>query len=195
MNGYNSEVINMHNTVSKTHQGNWASGPILVQVVRPTGYGSVPGLEDEELADPEELERQVILEMWGPILALPERRCRTGLRPVIDEFGHLDWGAFGTVDFLRLMPSFDRVAYKEEKLREQLRHTLIRLSVIRERVSGAASCRVLKYLDMGVVDFDDIVDSDMQAIARLHLRVRRLQREIRELQGARRQRQAEPRAS
>jgi hypothetical protein len=58
-------------------------------------YGSVPGLDDEELASPEELERQVLLEEWGPVLALPVRGRRNPIQPVIDENGGLDWGAFG----------------------------------------------------------------------------------------------------
>ena len=41
---------------------------------RKSRYGSVPGLSDEELASPEELERQAMREQWGAILALPVRR-------------------------------------------------------------------------------------------------------------------------
>jgi hypothetical protein len=36
-------------------------------------YGDVPGLNDEEFADPAELERQVYLEGLGPVLAIPMR--------------------------------------------------------------------------------------------------------------------------
>ena len=36
-------------------------------------YGSVPGLDDSELADPEELEHQVFKEMYAPVWLLPER--------------------------------------------------------------------------------------------------------------------------
>ena len=154
---------------------------IPVRVERQSGYGSVPGLADEELADPEELERQVVLDMWGPILALPGRGRRSFLRPVIDEFGHLDWGAFGTVDFARQHGPFDKARYKAEMLQEQLRRTLIMLSVISDRLSGNAKYMVLKCLDMGVIDFDHIVNEDMQAIARRHLQAKRLQREIRQL--------------
>ena len=38
---------------------------------RVSGYGSVEGLDEEELADPVELERQVILKELWPILYLP----------------------------------------------------------------------------------------------------------------------------
>jgi len=46
---------------------------VLVKREQANRYGSVEGLDDEELADPEELERQVFAEEWAPILALPER--------------------------------------------------------------------------------------------------------------------------
>jgi hypothetical protein len=119
--------------------------------------------------------------MWGPILALPDMEQHSGLRPVIDEFGHLDWGAFGTVDFERQHGPFDKARYKADKLQEQLRRTLIMLSVISDRLPGNAKYMVLKWLDMGVIDFDHIVNEDMQAIARRHLQAKRLQREICEL--------------
>ena len=49
-------------------------------------YGSVRGLDDEELATPEELERQVFLEEWGPILALPVRGRTCAITPTMDEY-------------------------------------------------------------------------------------------------------------
>ena len=45
----------------------------LLSEDRKNRYGSVPGLDDEELAEPWELERQVTLQEWGPVLALPVR--------------------------------------------------------------------------------------------------------------------------
>ena len=153
----------------------------LVLRERQTGYGSVPGLDDSELANPEELERQVVLDMWGPILALPELGRRTGFRPVIDESGHRDWGAFGTADFERLYGGFNKALYKADKLGEELRRTLIALEIIGERVPANAKCQVLRYLDAGVIDFEDIDSLDMQAVARRYLRAKRLRREIREL--------------
>ena len=156
-------------------------GHRLIQVERQTGYGSVPGLGDSELADPEELERQVFVQDWGPILALPVIGSDGGIRPTRDEFGHLEHGAFGTVDFERLYGSFDKARYKADKLKEQLRNTLITLSIISERLPGRAKYQVLKFLDMGIIDFDHIVNEDMQAMARRHLQAKRLQREIREL--------------
>jgi hypothetical protein len=84
---------------------------------RKNRYGSVPGLDDEELADPWELERQVFLQEFGPVLALPVRGKRNWIHAAVDENGGLDWGAFGTVDFSRTMPEFDKARYKADKLR------------------------------------------------------------------------------
>ena len=44
-------------------------------------YGSVPGLDDSELADPDELERQVLKQEFAPVLALPEKSGRSCIRP------------------------------------------------------------------------------------------------------------------
>ena len=71
----------------------------LLKRVRKDRYGSVAGLDDSELANPDELERQVYREELAPILALPVQGNRCSLRPAIDEDGSLCWGAFGTVDF------------------------------------------------------------------------------------------------
>ena len=171
----------MKNTEVRKQLSSQACELIPVRVERQSGYGSVPDLADEELADPEELERQVVLDMWGPILALPDMGHHSGLHPVIDESGNLDWGAFGTADFERLHGGFDKARYKADQLQEQLRRTLIMLSVVSDRLPGNAKYLVLKCLDMGVIDFDHIVNEGMQAIARRHLQAKRLQQEIREL--------------
>ncbi|MFC1604034.1 hypothetical protein ACFL5F_03310, partial [Planctomycetota bacterium] len=88
----------------------------LLTVQRGSRYGSVTGLDDAELADPVELEREVVLEEWGPVLALPVKGNRSSIRPVVDESGGVDWGAFGTVDFERQSGEFDKARYKAEKL-------------------------------------------------------------------------------
>ncbi len=156
-------------------------------------YGSVPGLADSELANPEELERQVWINEFGPVLALPVERKKRWIRPAIDEDGRLDWGAFGTVDFERMYP-FNKVLYKADKLSEQLKNVLIMFSIVNERVKGRAKYLVLKYLKMGIIELEHIVDNDMRALARLYLRILRLRKgitELREVSERRRQRQAE----
>ncbi len=155
----------------------------LLSVERDSGYGSVPGLEDEELASPAELERQAFLAEWGPILALPCKGFNGCIRPIVDEFGHLDWGAFGTVDFLRLREPFDKARYKADKLQEPLQWALIMLGMVQERLSSPAKLQVLARIYSGA-DLDDVEGENEHAYARWHLRVRNLRDQIRELRAA-----------
>jgi len=166
---------------------------VLVKREQKNRYGSVEGLDDEELADPEELERQVYAEEWAPILALPEPR-RSSIRPAVDESGGLDWGAFGTVDFERHSGGFDKARYKAEREREQLRDKLIMLAIVKERLPGKAKYLVLKYLRMGIITMEHILNEDMLALAKLYLEVERKKAEIGRLYEAsarRRERQGE----
>jgi hypothetical protein len=157
-------------------------------------YGSVPGLDDSELADPDELERQVFVQEFGPVLALPVKGDKDGIRPVVDEGGGVDWGVFGSVDFERYCGGFDKVRYKADKLREQVKDVLIMVSIVKERLPEKARYLVMKYLRMGIIGLEHIANADMLALARLCLRVERLRGEIRQLERvseARRQRQME----
>ena len=165
----------------------------LLKVEHGNRYGSVPGLDDSELAGPDELQRRVMAEEWGPVLALPVKGNRSGIRPGVDEAGGVDWGAFGTVDFERLCP-FDKLRFKADKLKEQLKDITIRIGLVKERLPGKAKYLVLKYLKMGMIELDDVANHDMWCFARLHLRARRLKDEIGRLQQvneARRQRMLE----
>ena len=150
-------------------------------------YGSVPGLDDEELADPEELLRQVYLEMWGPIIDLPVRDARV-IRPDIDENGGVDWGAFGTADFERISPKFDKLRYKVDKLKEQRRDVLIQIDTVSYRLRGTTKEVVLKYVLRGVIDIEHVLDEDLKGILRLHRKADKLMDEIRRLESARQQR-------
>ena len=136
------------------------------------------GLPDEELADPDELERQVVQEEWGPVLMLPEKRRRWSIQPNIDESGGVDWGAFGTVDFERGRPAFDKVRYKMDWLREKLEDVLIMLGIVKERLPGKAKYLVLKYLRMGIIELEHVVNDDMLALVRLYKRAEQLRQEI-----------------
>lgn len=159
---------------------------------RKNRYGSVPGLDDEELADPCELERQVMLAEWGPVMRLPVRTNKGWIQPDIDEDFGLDFGAFATVDFARTMPEFDKARYKADKLQEKLRDVLIMLSIVTERVPRA-KYKVLKYLRMGVIDLEHIENADMLALAKLYQQAKNLRQQIQELRDASwamRQRQA-----
>lgn len=144
-------------------------------------YGSVPGLDDSELADPDELERQVLREEFGPVLALPLKAGKSSMRPEVDENGNLDWGAFGSVDFDRYSGGFDKARYKADKIREQLDDLRIMFSIVSDRIKAEAKYLVLKYLRMGIIGLEHIANEDMLALARLYLRAKRLQKEIAEL--------------
>jgi len=150
----------------------------LLSVGRKNKYGGVLGLDDEELLDPDELERMVYQQEFGPVLTLPVKSRSSWIQPVIDEDGGVDFGAFGTVDFERTMPEFDKARYKADKLREQLKDLMIRISLVKERLPGKAKYMVLKYLKMGIIGMEHIIDFDMLCLARLYLRARRLRDEI-----------------
>ena len=145
-------------------------------------YGSIEGLPDEELAEPDELERMVFKQEWGPILALPVQGSKCGIRPNIDDDGRVDWGAFATVDFDRDRSEFDKARYKADKLKERLKDLVIMLSIVSERIPGRAKYKVLKLVRMGVIDIGDIADNQMYFLAEMYLRALRLRREIKELQ-------------
>ena len=168
----------------ETFQGVIVPAPVLLKLENKKTYGTVPDLDDEELADPDELERHVLKEEYGPILLLPIKAKRSWLQPVVDETGGLDYGAFGTVDFLRTLPEFNVSRYKEDKLKEKLSDVLILFCIVSERIKSNAKYLVLKYLRMGIIDFEHIVEEDMLALGKLYMRARRIQREMTELRKA-----------
>jgi len=179
-------------------EGNLAGGievpeSVLLKRLRTNKYGSVPGLDDSELADPDELERQVLRQEFAPVLALPVKARESCIRPNIDEGGTVDWGAFGTVDFDRYRPQFDKLRYKADKVAEQVKDVLIIFNIVNNRIRPKAKYLVLRYLRMGIIELEHIVNNDMLALARLFLRAERMRKEIAELQEAserRRQRKA-----
>jgi hypothetical protein len=174
-----SEVVNMEEETSfVVVDGVVVPESALLRRERGKRYGSVPELPDEELAHPEELERQVYIREFGPVLALPVKGVGRDIRPAIDETGGVDWGAFGTVDFERGMPTFDKVRYKSERLREELKDVMILVGTARRHVPKKPGRLVLRLLQQGVIELDHIVDADMAILARLWLRAWRLQDEI-----------------
>ena len=157
---------------------------------RPSQYGSVPGLDDEELADPDELAKYITKQEWGPILNLPVRGRRGWTRPTFADYGNSN--AFLTVDFERLYGTFDKYRYKADKLREELEFQIIMLSVIIDRVPRRSKYQVLRYLNMGVIDLDHVENPDMHAIGRRYLRCQRLRRQIHRLRQLSRQGWCDP---
>ncbi|MCY2928877.1 MAG: hypothetical protein NTV86_05175 [Planctomycetota bacterium] len=156
---------------------------VAVAILRPSKYGGLVDLPDEELADPEELEQQVMAQEWGPVLALPVKGHRGSFRVSVDESGRIE-GAFGSADFDRIRPEFDKARHKAGKLREKLGDLLILIGIVKERLPGKAAYLVLKYLRMGIIEPEHIVNDDMQSLAKLHLRARHLEQEIAQLEDA-----------
>jgi len=60
--------------------------------------------------------------------------------------------------------------------------------MVQERVTRQVRVKILKYVDLGWIDLEDIDDPSMYAIARWYLRIKRLQREISSLRASSRAR-------
>ena len=63
------------------------------------------------------------------------------------------------------------------------------LGIVMERVPGRAKYLVLKYVRMGLIQTEHIIDADMGVIVKWYLRVRAIRQEIRELVEASKQRE------
>ena len=146
--------------------------------IRDTGYGHIEGLDDEELATPDELERMVYLQEFGPLLALPQPQRKSVIKPNIDENGRLDWGAFGTVDFDRVSGGFDKPRYQAERLSEQLKDKIIMFEMLSERIKSRSKSLILHYVRRGIIELEHITDEDLRALAKLNLQIRKLSSEI-----------------
>ncbi len=152
---------------------------IKVEILRDTGYGSVPGLDDDELASPAELLRQISLEQWGLMFEIPVEPVKSFIRPTIDERGNLDWGAFGTIDFDRLFP-FNPKWYIVDQFKKRLRDVLLMFDMVKERLSVEARLEVLEHLKAGK-DIDELEDENKYFWARRYLQVKRIREEIRQI--------------
>jgi len=154
----------------------------LLKRQRPNRYGSIEGLPDEELADPDELERLYWMEEFAPVLALPEKKARKNwIRPNIDEDGRIEIGAFASVDFDRYKPQFDKMLCKADRLMEEVANQCLIMETISARIKTLAKYKVIEYVKNGILDMGDIVDFDMYCLAERYMRTRRIMREINEL--------------
>ena len=153
-------------------------------------YGSVPGLDDEELIDPAEAERLFLKREFAPILALPVKAKKGGIKPNIDEDGTVEWGAFGTVDFDKYV-EFDKLRYKADKLREELFSDRIMLEIISERIKDKNKYAIIERVYKGTLDLGDIADFDIFLLAQRYLWAKRKQCEIIELEEKSRKRRQE----
>jgi len=153
----------------------------LLKTERSNRYGSVPGLDDEELLDPVELERLIVEQEFGPVLTLPVKTKRNWITPAIDEDGTIEWGAFGTVDFDRHRPNFDKRLYKADRLNEEIANVRLIMEIISARIETTAKYTVIKYVSMGIIELGDISDFNLYCLAEYYLRAKRLQRDISKL--------------
>ena len=173
------------------YDGIFVPAAALQQERQRTKYGTLKDLPDEELADPDELERVVYKEMWWPILRLPQQRWECPIRPNIDEDGRVDWGAFGTVDFDSYRPQSSKLRYKAEQMKEQLKDRVNLLRVVSDRIPGTAKYEILSRVRKGVLDPDDIADWDMWQLAVGYVRAWRLRQEIQRMLKKNRQQREE----
>ena len=173
------------------HDGIVVPASALRQEQRRTKYGNLADLPDEELADPDELERVVSRQMWWPVLRLPQQRWECPIRPNMDEDGHVDCGAFGTVDFDSYRPQHSKLRYKIEKLKERLKDQSCLLRIMSDRIPGKTKYKVMGLVRTGVLDIGAIEDNEMYFLVEMYLRVWRLRREIERLQKENRKQQEE----
>jgi hypothetical protein len=166
----------------------------VLRRLRKNRYGLIQDLPEEELADPYELERQVVKSEFGPVLLLERKSKSSGFRHCVHSEDEIGFDAFGTVDFERYKPEFNKTRYHIDKLKEQLKDLVIMIEMINGRIKAVTKYKVLKYVKMGVIEVDDIADWDMWQFAMLYMRALRIKKQIvksQELSRKRRQERCE----
>ena len=124
-------------------------------------------------------------------MRLPQQRWECPIRPNMDEDGRIDWGAFGTVDFDRYRPGFDKFRYKAEKLREKLKDLVVMLQIASARIPGNTKWKILKLVGKELLDIGDIIDNQMYFLAEMYLRAWWLRKEIERLYQRRKEQRLE----
>jgi hypothetical protein len=157
---------------------------IPIEHVKRNRYGTVKDLEQEELADPDELARQAEFEYWLSLMHISESKHNSAW----DCHASVDYNAFASIDFDRMMPDFDKAKYKADKFKEQLKDAVILINILSERIHDKRKYKLLKYAKSGVIDIDDISDWHMWQLATLYMRALGLRKQIIQLQDASRQR-------
>ena len=182
----------MNEEVFLMEDGVEVAAPVLLKVQRPDRYGKVQGLSDDELADPAEIERWVLRAELEPLFLLPKPKQKKWYSPAWDVHSDTDFNAFSSVDFDRLRPEFDNAAkarYKADKLIEEVQDRVIMFRIVSERIPGMNKYRVLKYVWMGGLLLDDIIDDDVRALAKLYVQIRKVKEQVVELREFSRQRE------
>ena len=183
------EAIDCEETDFIIYEGVVVPESVLLKRERSDKYGSIEDLPDEELADPDELERCILREEWGPVLLLP--KSKKVFNPAWNWSVDVDFDAFASVDFERTQPKFDKVRYKADKLKERLADMRIMAGMLNERIKSNVKYKVLKYVKAGIIYVDDIRDWDMWQLAKLFMQALRLKRQITKLQEKSRKRREE----
>ncbi len=165
-----------------------APSAVLKRLRRSKGYGSIQDLPNDELADLAELERQIFRNEFEAILCLPTPRSGR-YNPARDTSADVDFNAFACVDFQRTQPEFDKAKYKADKLGEQLKDLVIMINIVSDRIPGKAKYAILKQVRMGIIEADDIEDWNMWQLAKLHVRIIDLRKQVSELREASKQRE------
>ena len=124
--------------------------PVRVRPIRNRGYGGVPGLPDEELADPYELERWASNELWGPVLS--------ALPPVHRHREDDDDEGASCVE----LPAVSVMVTPRQTDLEARRHRLeIEFAVLSVQLTDIHH-RVLRYVCEGVVQREHIHNADLR---------------------------------
>ena len=160
---------------------------VLLKREKRNAFGSIEDLPDEELADPDELERCIYRDEWGPVLMIPKPKS-SRFNPAWDWSADVDFNAFASVDFERTQPAFDKAGYKADKLEEERKDVNIMIGMLNDRIKSKVKYKVLNYVISGIIDADDIRDWDMWQLAKYCLRSLRLKKQIKELREKSRQR-------
>jgi hypothetical protein len=143
--------------------------------------GTLKDLAEDELISQCEIERQIVKAGLGPVLLLPVKNRKNGYHRAWDYSEEIGFNAFGTVDFDRYRPEFDKARYKAGKLREQLRDLVIIIRIVHDRITGTAKHHLPKMLSLAkrnIIDPDDIEHWDSWQFVKMFMRALRIKKEI-----------------
>jgi hypothetical protein len=143
-------------------------------------YGHIEGLSNEELADPDEIERCILRDELEPVLLLAKPESER-FNPAWNFSVDADFDAFASVDFERTCPEFNKARYKADKLEEERKEVLLTVVMLNERIKSKFKYKLFLQVLKGVIDIDDILNWDMWQFARYCLRAVRLKKQVKEL--------------
>lgn len=152
-------------TLNKLKNDLVVPGPVRIVPVKNKGIGGVPGLPFEELADLEELERQVVREMSGPDLPAPKRKRHRG------------GDAYRTADCKRRDRPHGRRRFEINRLLDELNQVGITSDIVARRLPPVHK-QVLAYLRSGVIQLAHVTNDDMIDLAKLDQRRQMLRQRL-----------------